>query len=182
MRDSHAELSPDTLLTHHMNSHPGSYALILCAFTHRIVRIGRIGQLSVTPGFYVYVGSAFGAGGIRARLAHHTRIAQRPHWHIDYLRRCALLEETWYTNDPCPREHQWAGLFRRSPGASEPLDGFGASDCQCRSHLFRFARKPSLRSFCQHFGLTVPEHAAIEVMRSDGRQRLSRIHSKEPAL
>lgn len=148
-----------------MSSHPGSYALILRVFNHRVMCIGRIGHLSVAPGFYVYVGSAFGPGGVRARLAHHTRIAQRPHWHIDYLRRCALLEEAWYTNDPRPREHEWAAAFRKSAGASEPLDGFGTSDCECRSHLFRFARKPSLRSFCQRLDLVALEHGAIEVMR-----------------
>ena len=90
--------------THGMSSHPGSYALILRAFAQRVVSIGRIGRLHVTSGFYVYVGSAFGPGGIRARLAHHTRIAQSPHWHIDYLRRWTLPEEAWYTHDPYPRE------------------------------------------------------------------------------
>lgn len=158
-----------------ISSHPGSYALILRAFAHRVVRIGRIGRLSVAPGFYVYVGSAFGPGGIRARLAHHARIAQRPHWHIDYLRRYALLEEAWYTNDPRPREHEWAGLFRQSAGASEPLYGFGVSDCWCRSHLFRFACKPSLGSFCQRLERAAPGHGVIEVMRSDSRQGFAEI-------
>jgi Uri superfamily endonuclease len=160
-----------------LSAYPGSYALILRAFTHGVVRIGRRGCLSVAPGFYVYVGSAFGPGGVRARVAHHTRIAQRPHWHIDYLRRWALPEEAWYTHDACPREHDWADLFRQSAGASEPLYGFGTSDCQCRSHLFRFTRRPSLRSFCQRLGWAVPGHGAIEVMRSDGRQGFA-----EPSL
>lgn len=154
---------------HDISLHAGSYALILRAFVDRVVRIGRIGHLSVAPGFYVYVGSAFGPGGVRARVAHHMGIAQKRHWHIDYLRRWALPEEAWYTHDPCPREHDWANLFRQSAGASEPLHGFGTSDCQCRSHLFRFTRRPSLRSFCRRLGWAVPGHGVIEVMRSDGR-------------
>ncbi len=145
-----------------MSAHAGSYALILGACARRIVRIGQIGRLHVTPGFYVYVGSAFGPGGVRARLAHHSRIAQRPHWHIDYLRRRTLPEEAWYTHDPCPREHEWAGLFRQSAGASEPLYGFGASDCRCCSHLFRFAHKPSLRSFCQRLGRAASGQGTIK--------------------
>ena len=153
-----------------MTSLPGSYALILCAFVHGSVRIGRIGYLTVIPGFYVYVGSAFGSGGVCARIAHHARITRRPHWHIDYLRRSTTLEESWYTNDPCSREHQWTDVFRHSPGASEPLDGFGSSDCRCRCHLFRFAGKPSLRSFRRRLALAAPEHGAIEVMRCDNRQ------------
>ena len=160
---------------HDIGSRPGTYALILRAFAHKVVCIGRIGRLSVAPGFYVYVGSAFGLGGVRARVTHHARIAQRPHWHIDYLRRWALPEEAWYTHDPCPREHDWARLFRQSAGASEPLYGFGASDCRCPSHLFRFARKPSLRGFCQRLERAAPGQCAIEVMRSDGRQGFAEI-------
>ena len=163
----------------HMSAHPGSYALILRAVSQQVIRIGQIGHLSVTPGFYVYVGSAFGPGGVRARLAHHARIAQAPHWHIDYLRRFARLEEAWYTHDPCPREHEWASAFGKLAGASQPLEGFGASGCQCRAHLFRFARKPSRRSFCQRLGLDAPEGGAIAVMRYDDR-RPSRAHKLGP--
>ncbi len=47
---------------------PGTYALVLaCQKTGR-VRIGRLGVLALQPGFYVYVGSAFGSGGLAARL------------------------------------------------------------------------------------------------------------------
>ena len=54
-----------------MNAQPGSYALILQADRRRTVRIGRLGQLAVEPGCYVYVGSALGPGGVRARVGHH---------------------------------------------------------------------------------------------------------------
>ena len=40
-----------------------------------------------TIGKWYYVGSALEPGGLRVRIAHHARIAARPHWHIDYLRR-----------------------------------------------------------------------------------------------
>ncbi|NIO40364.1 MAG: DUF123 domain-containing protein, partial [Burkholderiales bacterium] len=105
-------------------------------------------------------------------------MVQRPHWHIDYLRPCAPLEEAWYTNDPRPREHEWAGLFSRSTGASLPFDGFGASDCRCRSHLFRFDRKPSLSNFGDRLRRVAPDHGAVEVMRFAVRSGSSTICKK----
>lgn len=75
----------------------GTYALILSSATDCLLQIGRLGQLHVQPGFYVYVGSAFGPGGVRARVWHHQRSSARPHWHVDYLRRTARLVEVWYT-------------------------------------------------------------------------------------
>ena len=51
-----------------MNAQPGSYALLLQADRRRTVRIGWLGQLTVEPGCYVYVGSALGPGGVRARV------------------------------------------------------------------------------------------------------------------
>jgi len=75
----------------------GTYALLLRisgVVTERVA-IGRRYQLSLTPGWKVYVGSAFGPGGVAARLAHHRRLAERPHWHIDALRRYAALESVW---------------------------------------------------------------------------------------
>ena len=54
-----------------MNAQPGSYALILQADRRQTVRIGRLGQLTVEPGCYVYVGSALGPGGVRAQGGHH---------------------------------------------------------------------------------------------------------------
>ena len=39
---------------------PGSYALILSTSTEAVIRVGRLGNLQLQPGFYVYVGSALG--------------------------------------------------------------------------------------------------------------------------
>ncbi len=72
----------------------GTYVLILHAGSPAArVAIGRFGVLAVQPGYYVYVGSAFGPGGLKARLAHHAGPAKSPHWHIDYLRAALPLRE-----------------------------------------------------------------------------------------
>ena len=140
---------------------PGTYALILVAKETRCLRIGRLGSLALRPGWYVYVGSAFGPGGLGARLAHHRKRAARPHWHVDHLRLHTQLARVWYTHDPVRREHQWARVMPRLPGAEAPLRGFGASDCACTSHLVRFARRPSWRRFQREIRALFPTHAPI---------------------
>lgn len=137
---------------------PGAYALWLTVAEPLTLRVGRLGELHLHPGCCVYVGSALGPGGLRARLAHHARIATRPHWHIDYLRRHALLTEVWYSPDPVRREHQWATLFQDLGGAA-PLPGFGASDCRCLTHLFHFPDPPDWAPFIAHLQARYPDHA-----------------------
>jgi hypothetical protein len=38
----------------------GTYALILVSSSDRLIQIGKLGQLLLQPGYYVYAGSAFG--------------------------------------------------------------------------------------------------------------------------
>lgn len=130
-----------------MRNSPGTYALILTASADRWIEIGKFGKFLIQPGYYVYAGSAFGPGGLKARIAHHARISQRPHWHIDYLRLALPLDEVWYSYDSARHEHQWADAFHRLKGATRPMVGFGASDCSCISHLLLFSTRPSVRRF-----------------------------------
>lgn len=128
-------------------SAPGTYALVLACRKRRPLRVGKLGRLMLQPGFYVYVGSAFGPGGLTARIRHHRQIAARPHWHIDYLRAVCDLKEVWFTPAPGRQEHSWAKVMARMPGAEMPLPGFGSSDCDCQTHLFWFAHSPSIGTF-----------------------------------
>lgn len=111
------------------------------------VEIGRLGLLHLEPGYYAYVGSALGPGGLRTRLGRHLHGAGRVHWHIDNLRAHAAPVEAWYSYGPWRREHQWSAALRSRSDAAIPLPGFGASDCRCDSHLFFFTRRPSLADF-----------------------------------
>lgn len=130
-----------------MQAYPGTYALIMICTDEQQVEIGKLGRLNINPGCYVYVGSAFGPGGLNARIAHHAKISVRPYWHIDYLRPMLDLRGVCYSDESERHEHQWAGALQRFRGATIPMTGFGSSDCSCRSHLFRFNRKPSDRLF-----------------------------------
>lgn len=90
---------------------PGTYALLLSSATDSVIRVGRLGDLRLQPGYYVYVGSALGSGGVRGRLGHHMRPAERPHWHIDYLRKKTTLEAVWCRYAQKSLECQWGKAF-----------------------------------------------------------------------
>lgn len=148
-----------------MRSEGGTYALLLCALRATSVRAGRLGEFGIRRGTYVYVGSAFGPGGVLARVRHHLRVSSAPRWHIDYLRPAVRIREVWYSHDPARREHQWARAIAALRGASIPLSGFGASDCNCEAHLFFFRPAPSLRAFRRRIRGDSPEHHSIEYLR-----------------
>ncbi len=133
-----------------LRSEPGTYALILSCSTDAFIQVGRLGRMQLQAGFYVYVGSALGPGGLAARIAHHRKQLKRPHWHIDYLRPHARLHRIWYGYAVVRHEHQWAHAAQAMCGATIPLAGFGASDCDCESHLYFFRDRPSRGRFEQN--------------------------------
>ena len=135
-----------------MDTRPGTYALILATTSRALIEVGRRGSLQIHPGFYVYVGSAHGPGGLRARLAHHLGPSRRPHWHLDYLRPHITPEEVWYCCDSIRWECRWAHCIGMQREASTPMAGFGSSDCNCGSHLFFFEDRPSRAAFAPALG------------------------------
>ncbi|WP_440998227.1 GIY-YIG nuclease family protein [Arhodomonas sp. SL1] len=137
-----------------MESAPGTYLLILRAQCEEPVRIGRWGVLSLRPGYYLYCGSAFGPGGVRARVARHARQGKAAHWHVDHLRARTVFFAAWYSHAPERLEHRWANTLAAMHGP-EAVDGFGCSDCHCRAHLFFSAAAPSREVFERATGVTV---------------------------
>jgi Uri superfamily endonuclease len=126
-----------------IQSRPGTYALILQAARPQTITIGSLGTLEVHPGIYVYIGSAFGPGGLKARIGRHLRRTSVRHWHIDYLKPAAAVKEVWFSYHPTSLEHTWARAFQIAPGAAIPLQRFGSSDCRCPTHLFYFKQSIS---------------------------------------
>ena len=125
---------------------PGTYLLMFHRTGDGFVEVGRLGRLHLHPGWYAYVGSAFGGGGLRGRLSHHLRPLRSCHWHVDYLRRHAALREVWVRPAAERLEHRWAAaLGSLGPGGS-PVPRFGCSDCGCVSHLIHFRQYPGAQS------------------------------------
>jgi Uri superfamily endonuclease len=139
-------MNPQTPPKNDGTSAPGTYVLLLRSDRPQAIGVGRRGRLEVHPGWYLYVGSAFGPGGVRSRVARHCRGGARRHWHIDYLRSVTSLQVFWYAHVPRQREHDWATAVMKLPGA-RPVHGFGCSDCRCQSHLACFRRRPDVDDF-----------------------------------
>lgn len=137
----HTVLNPTALPD--VPTEPGTYALVLRCTMGRTIRVGRLGTMRLRPGYYVYIGSALGPGGLRARIAHHLRRTKRPHWHIDYLRTHVRVGQLWYCCNSIRLEHHWAQVLGGASGGFIARPGFGASDCDCESHLYFFKRRPS---------------------------------------
>ena len=121
----------------------GAYALVIA--THRAVTITLAGRkpAEFPEARYLYVGSANGPGGIRARVGRHLKGAKSILWHVDRLtnafgvatvialpggRECALMEEV----------RSWDGV-------TVPAPGFGSTDCHtCAAHLVRLPKTPEV--------------------------------------
>jgi Uri superfamily endonuclease len=127
---------------------PGTYVLVLRLERGGRMPIGRLGVWPLAAGWYAYVGSARGPGGLAARIGHHLRPASRPRWHVDWLRRRAAPREIWAGPLDTLGEHCWLEVCRQLPGASVPVPGFGSSDCtRCPAHLLAFDRAPDWDAF-----------------------------------
>jgi len=120
----------------HLPDKPGTYVLCLSLAQSTQIQIGKLGLFSFSRGFYFYVGSAFGPGGIRARCGHHIKHSSKPRWHIDYLRQHCDLSRILCSTDNQHLEHQWADIISSVNEISAPVNRFGSSDCSCQSHLF----------------------------------------------
>jgi Uri superfamily endonuclease len=100
------------------------------------VTVGALGPVAFEPGWHIYVGSALGSGGL-ARLERHRVLSRRkdkrPKWHVDYLSvsRYFRLRSTVHAETKERLECRLAAAL-----GEEAVPGFGAGDCDCRSHLF----------------------------------------------
>jgi len=129
---------------------PGTYVLVMLLGAPARVVVGALGAFDLSAGYYLYVGSAL--NGLAGRLRRHLRTDdKRLRWHIDYLRARTELVEVWWTVSEERLECDWAATVRVLPGVTEPVAGFGASDCRCSSHLFYLASKPSLDDFTARY-------------------------------
>jgi Uri superfamily endonuclease len=120
---------------------PGVYALSMVVDKPATIIIGALGVQKINPGFYYYVGSARGPGGIKSRVMRHLQQKKVTHWHIDYLLPFTRLAGVWYAESPAPLECNWVGYLHRLEGGKFPIKKFGSSDCcnGCPAHLLQFS-------------------------------------------
>jgi Uri superfamily endonuclease len=117
-----------------ISASPGIYVLALRLDHAQRLRIGALGEFQFPAGHYLYVGSAWGPGGLRARVGRHLRGGPTRRWHIDYLRAIATPYALWVAPE-ASNECAWAMQLLTLPEACIVAPRFGASDCRCPAHL-----------------------------------------------
>jgi Uri superfamily endonuclease len=133
----------------------GTYVLALWLDADQVISVGRLGEVAFPAGWLLYVGSARGPGGPRARLARHLRhlgADKRAPWHVDYVRQAAVWGGAWLKASGQHLECAWAAEIRRLPGAQVVASGLGASDCRCPAHLMHVAALPEEAWFAGRLG------------------------------
>ncbi len=146
----------------------GTYILLLHLNTIEDITVGKLGTFRFPAGWYTYIGSAMGPGGLTARLKHHLQPTDKPHWHIDYLRQVAILKEIWLSPDTERREEAWVDLMLDIPGATVLVEGFGASDTSHETHLLYFDVRPTLEDFAVGVRTRFPQTKVLRAFSEGG--------------
>ncbi|KSW12606.1 hypothetical protein CF15_07805 [Pyrodictium occultum] len=119
---------------------PGWKGVYIVVFALREGYRGRVGSraaVSLEPGVYAYLGSAWGPGGVRARLCRHLYGRRaRLHWHMDYLA-------------AAPGYRPLGAVAVRAPRGSEPLLAAAAYASRCFEPL-----EPGLGGTDDPYGLS----------------------------
>lgn len=113
----------------------GIYTLIINLNKDSKIRIGSLGAIPFKKGTYIYVGSA--QKGIEQRVKRHLKKQKKKHWHIDYLLDHANIKNVLVKEGPKSLE---CLIAKKLLGFSIPIKGFGCSDCNCKSHLFKIKK------------------------------------------
>jgi Uri superfamily endonuclease len=126
----------------------GVYALVMHLPKDKRLQIGKLGSFYFARGWYVYLGSAHGGGGVRGRTNRRNDAGKPKRWHVDYLRPLAQIHEIWFAALEPEYEHVFADVVSRMIGSSTPVPGFGSRDCsECATHLFHLDRRPFVAPF-----------------------------------
>ena len=112
----------------------GTYVVILTLGADSDVRVGALGTFHFEAGDYCYVGSAM--GGLDARVQRHLRKEKVVKWHIDSLTTICESSRAYISYPGSIPECRLAEMAVQS-GMIPSVKGFGCSDCDCDTHLFR---------------------------------------------
>jgi endonuclease-3 len=109
----------------------GTYILRIRLKNGKKIKFGK-NELFFRKGYYFYVGSAMGnSNNLKRRIERHLKEGKKMHWHIDYLLKYGKIDKIYTTNKKV--ECDVAEEFLKKLNF---IEGFGCSDCRCKSHLF----------------------------------------------
>jgi Uri superfamily endonuclease len=112
----------------------GAYLLVMRS--RQAIKVAPPGSVPcrLMPDWYFYAGSAWGSGGLRARIRRHFQRAKTVHWHIDRLTVNAAEMAALAVADG--KECELVSKLVESQRFAVAVRGFGSSDCRlCESHL-----------------------------------------------
>jgi histidyl-tRNA synthetase len=136
-----------------ISNKPGAYGLTVLLTAPLPLEIGKFDRVTLKKGLYFYGGSAFGPGGLKARLARHIRPKNSLHWHIDHLTKAGRIFSigALEQGSECRLVEHALSL----PDARVPLPGFGSSDCRdCASHLVKLKNFSDIEKIFELAGIT----------------------------
>ena len=142
----------------------GAYLLTIDLPAAVPLRFGRQPATVLPAGRYVYCGSAYGPGGLRARVGRHLRRDKPIRWHVDRLTAAGRVVEVLTVPDG--DECDLFAAVSNVPNAAVPLPGFGSSDCRrCPAHLLRVPLTFSVGN-----GIAGQAYTAVEVVPPSHRE------------
>lgn len=132
----------------------GSYILVIFYAKRREIRIGALGNIVFSKGYYFYVGSGMGSIGSSTLLNRVKRHLLKPkeksiHWHIDYLLADSISIITKIYLIPSVDPLECIIAQELSNCSDNFIENFGSSDCHCKSHLFYFKEFTQLSKLIQ---------------------------------
>ena len=128
-----------------LTTEPGAYLLVIDIDAPLALAVPKGAGATLATGRYGYCGSAYGPGGIRARVTRHLSQSKTLRWHIDHLTASGRVVAV--RTEPGGNECEFMDSLRALPGATIPIPGFGSSDCRrCLAHLVALPQNFILRS------------------------------------
>jgi Uri superfamily endonuclease len=122
----------------------GVYVLVISVPRDTILTVGALGKIRFRKGFYAYVGSA--QNNLDKRIGRHLRKNKCKFWHIDYLLDDVTVKvlKVFYKEG---RNLEECSIAKKMGQGSVLVEGFGSSDCKCKSHLFKVNNYQFLKTF-----------------------------------
>ncbi len=128
-----------------VSSGPGAYLLLIELGSPLALEVASLPRVVLPAGRYGYCGSAYGPGGLKARIGRHLRADKALRWHVDHLTAAGRIVDFRAVPGGC--ECDLLDRLLEAPGASVPIPGFGATDCRrCPAHLVALPPHAGLES------------------------------------
>ncbi|MDD1769610.1 MAG: GIY-YIG nuclease family protein [Methanomassiliicoccales archaeon] len=136
----------------------GAYVLVIDLARDQRLVVGKLGEFRFPAGTYAYVGSAM--GGLGGRLGRHLNPGRKVHWHIDRLTRAGTIRGAFVIPSMERQECALSDALGHLDGSNPMCPGFGCSDCNCITHLFR-VEAPAISRMGRLYGAMLPAEILI---------------------